>query len=747
MDNTVANVLLVAGTNHQKPALALRDALQADGHTVAIVTAKTSRDVLRQQVGLSPAVVWFANPQTTTTKPYVRLYQALQKQGLDFIPVAVSPYQSDYIPQTNIRLTRNFVRVAEEISVQLPVPAPSTGGRGRFLAGVAGLVILLAMMAGVFAVATNSQPAEAMPTLVTLDVMTDSTDLVAEATAEASTVISETTPEIEATTEIEATEETTDAEATVEVEVTADVESTEEVETLTTTPIGSAISTTENQETLRVDFAVDIPRGDAPLVVTVTNLSSGSIQSVQWDYETDGVVDSTAIQPPPITYNQPGVYTLTLTIIDTQNRALQSQKTIEVYANNTAQTNVSSGSAFASFRVVPSSGVVPLSVQFTNRTIGNNLTYRWDFNGDGNIDFEGVSPPTYTYSQVGTYNARLEVVTEGGARDSAQAQINVYASSPDDTLQPIYDVESQADFSVSPTSGVLPLRVDITNQSVGENNNYEWDFDGDGEVDSASAQPPSQQYAIPGTYTITLTVKGFDRFGASKISRAQTQVVVLPLTSNATPTPAIASAPLDLFADFSVDVFDGLAPLTVQYYNYSSGDNTSYQWDFDGDGVIDSTEFEPIFTFNSGGLFESILYVNDGASSDVTSLEIEVTPAQVIVTATATPSPTVVVIDEATPVQTSTMTPSATLTTEVVDTTPIPTETLDPVTQEVIFTATMTPTSTPTLTFTPTPTPTITPSLTPTATFTHTPTPTLTFTVTPSMTPTATHTATDEPAD
>ncbi len=54
---------------------------------------------------------------------------------------------------------------------------------------------------------------------------------------------------------------------------------------------------------------------------------------------------------------------------------------------------------------------------------------------------------------------------------------------------------------------------------------------------------------------------------------------------------------LQPMANFSVDVTSGYAPLTVQFTDTSTGDITSWRWDFDSDGVIDSEEPNPTWTY------------------------------------------------------------------------------------------------------------------------------------------------------
>jgi len=728
----VARILLVAGLHHRKYAQQLREALNTQGIQVAIVTAKTDTAIVRQQVTATDAIVWLADPQTTGHKAYSRLLKFIQSRGSEVIPVAVKPYQSDLLPPASIKLSRHIDVTAQQIIAHLPHPQTARS-TWRLLAGMGGLLVVLLLIVVGFGLLSNP-PSDPLPTLVALDIADSTADTNAEATATVSSNLTETPTPTDDSASIETTEEAESTEAVIQAEITEEAETTDEPQLSELTP-----TVTPTQGTLLVDFSVNIPRGDAPLQVVVTNLSAGPIQGYLWDFESDGVVDSTDFEPPTITYNTPGVYTLTLGVVDTNNTILQSQKVIEVYSANTAQSNVGRGNAFAQFLASPASGQVPLSVQFTNRTLGSGLTYRWDFNSDGRIDHVGVSPPAFTYSQVGTYTARLDVESDEGRRDTATATINVYSSSPDDNLEQIYAEDSKADFSVSPSSGQRPLRVAITNLSAGTNNSYEWDFDSDGQIDSASDAPLPQRYGTTGTYTITLTVKGFDRFGGAKTSVAQTQVIVADRAVEPTEEPFVDDEDQDsfeLFADFIAEPFEGTAPLTVQYYNYSSGENATYQWDFDGDGTIDSTAFEPSFTFAVGGVYETILYVTDITGVDEIRSLIEVNTPQT--QPTQSPQPT------ATPQSTPTPSHTPTLTSTTII---ISNDTTTPsVTPTFTLTPTPSPTSshTPTLTATVTFTPTITPSLTPTVTFTPTFTSTFTPTATPSNTSTATPTATLE---
>jgi PKD repeat protein len=64
-----------------------------------------------------------------------------------------------------------------------------------------------------------------------------------------------------------------------------------------------------------------------------------------------------------------------------------------------------------------------------------------------------------------------------------------------------------AEFSASPRGGYAPSVVQFSDKSTGEINAWQWDFDGDGTVDSTQRNP-RHSFGEPGNYTVSLTVSG-----------------------------------------------------------------------------------------------------------------------------------------------------------------------------------------------------------------------------------------------
>lgn len=68
-------------------------------------------------------------------------------------------------------------------------------------------------------------------------------------------------------------------------------------------------------------------------------------------------------------------------------------------------------------------------------------------------------------------------------------------------------------------------------------------------------------------------------------------------------------------ANFTVNIPVGIVPVTVQFTDTSESINTtinSWQWDLNNDGITDSTDQNPTFTYTDPGLFSVSLTISDG---------------------------------------------------------------------------------------------------------------------------------------
>ena len=147
----------------------------------------------------------------------------------------------------------------------------------------------------------------------------------------------------------------------------------------------------------------------------------------------------------------------------------------------------------ARFSATPTTGYVPLGVQFIDRSVGHADTWQWDFDNDGIVD-STMRNPWYTYKNVGNYTVSLAV--SGPEGSDTEVKIDFIEVTPHPGL---------ANFIAEPTYGDGATTVQFTDMSTGNVTGWAWDFESDGIVDSTE-QNPTHTYTEKRRYSVTLTV-------------------------------------------------------------------------------------------------------------------------------------------------------------------------------------------------------------------------------------------------
>jgi PKD repeat protein len=74
--------------------------------------------------------------------------------------------------------------------------------------------------------------------------------------------------------------------------------------------------------------------------------------------------------------------------------------------------------------------------------------------------------------------------------------------------------------------------------------------------------------------------------------------------------------PIHLSSDFSTSRLEGQAPLNIQFADESTGNPTSWKWDFQNDGVYDAFIQNPSFVYDQLGIYSVKLLVQNSTQTD-----------------------------------------------------------------------------------------------------------------------------------
>jgi PKD repeat protein len=319
-------------------------------------------------------------------------------------------------------------------------------------------------------------------------------------------------------------------------------------------------------------------------------------------------VPATTATTVPITTTTPTPTTATPTTTATTVPTTTVATTVTTVPTTTAAPTTAAATTpsvalpVASFSATPTSGVPPLTIQFTDTSMGSPTSWSWSFGDGGTSTSEN---PSYTYTSDGTYTVILTVSNSAGSDTVTEAGSITVGSAP------------VTSFTATPTSGTSPLTVQFIDGSTGSPTSWSWDF-GDG--GSSTDEDPSHTYTADGNYTVSLT--------ASNAVGSDTATEDNYIT--------VGSAPV---ASFTATPTSGMAPLTVQFTDTSSGSPTSWSWDF-GDGGS-STVQNPAYTYTSPGTYSVNLTVTGPGGSNTTTEESSISVTAAPSTLALTPLPVV----------------------------------------------------------------------------------------------------------
>ncbi|MEI6841220.1 MAG: PKD domain-containing protein, partial [Methanomicrobiales archaeon] len=246
----------------------------------------------------------------------------------------------------------------------------------------------------------------------------------------------------------------------------------------------------------------------------------------------------------------------------------------------------------ANFSSLPTQGIVPLSVQFTDTSIGNGVTINnWTWNFQDNTAIEHVPNASHIFNTAGVWWVSL-VVSDGTGTNTSIAAAHPVTVSP------------LAQFTATPQSGFAPLTVQFTDTTLGVPDGWNWSFGDSGNF--SIVQSPSYTFNSSGVYTVNLTAY---KNGLSNTSANMT-ITVNPL------------------ADFTINPSVGNVSSTFQFNGTSTGTppDVSYNWAFGDGGTSTVQNATHSYTVAKTYYPNLTVYGRSGTSSGVITKSLPVNP-------------------------------------------------------------------------------------------------------------------------
>lgn len=329
------------------------------------------------------------------------------------------------------------------------------------------------------------------------------------------------------------------------------------------------------QATVRVDEPVSAPTASFSVpasvvstgsVVAFSDTSSNLPRSWAWDFG-DGSRSSS--ESPSHVFEEPGTYTVTLTVT---NEGGSSTATQDVIVRTTPSAN---------FRFV----VTGRTVDFTDTSWDDPQNWRWDF-GDGNTTTQ--RSPEHTYEQAGTYTVTLVVSNEVGTSEPRRIEVSI----------------AEPPVAVA-TCAVVGRTLECDGSQSRNAASFRWASDG-AEVNTS---PRGE-----------MTVFAYDSAGRKDVSLTVTsptgEIDTVELRS-----PRVARGLQPRVLDVDVSQSGDLITLTASF----DRDPVTWNWELDGARLVQGGDGPTaVFRVPSDGAFSGQVRVENAFGSDTDSLDVDV---------------------------------------------------------------------------------------------------------------------------
>ncbi|MCD4788642.1 MAG: PKD domain-containing protein, partial [Bacteroidales bacterium] len=315
-----------------------------------------------------------------------------------------------------------------------------------------------------------------------------------------------------------------------------------------------------------------------------------------------------------VTFTAPGYYPQTFENTEVQNRQV-TQLDVQLVPGNLIPDFIASATA------VPSGA----SVDFTDMTFGNPISWEWTFEGGTPSSSTEQNPTGIVYSLTGSYSVSLTVSDGTNTQTITKPDYitvsveyfmqNITVTTCEgifyDSGGPAANYNDNEDFIMAFLPGETDNKIECQfisfNVEWHSSCDYDWlkIFDG-----SNTSSPLLGKYCgttSPGTVYATnengaLTFQFHSDYAANE-SGWSANISCIP--------PALAPV-----ADFTADTTTIFEGESVQFSDLSTNNPTTREWFFEGGTPGTSNEQNPLITYNTPGVYDVTLTVTNAYGSD-----------------------------------------------------------------------------------------------------------------------------------
>jgi len=324
------------------------------------------------------------------------------------------------------------------------------------------------------------------------------------------------------------------------------------------------------------NFSASSLQGCYPFVPNFTSTSQDA-NTYYWNFgDPSTLTDTSIINNPSYTFNNPGAYTVSLIITDVNG------------CKDSVKIPVKSLGPVPALYAYTLTGCRSVPVTFIDSSMSDSLLvqWTWDF-GDGTIVTTSNDSITHVYTTPGIYNVTMSVKDTNGCLKTIVVSSYIQPTFP----YPAFSIDTFA------CRGDL-LTFDATATSA-VGSTYMWDF-GDGTQINTPNPIVTHSYVNYSLYVITLTVRDTNGCDSTLIDTVR----ILKPT-----------------ADFGWTILNaGCGTLQVAFTDSSQGYVNTWNWNF-GNGA-NSTLQNPVYTYTQPGIYNvSMIATNLGGCKDTLMLD------------------------------------------------------------------------------------------------------------------------------